>query len=237
MKKILLLFALLTPMLMFAEENKGPIFSCGFESKEEIKNLSGNFSGKAKFLEGKKGKALELLSGMSCNFPSKNCIQKTEGTLSAWICPAWKLRDIKTPRTRIFAVMNKEQKTKPIHRYNYFCILGNSYGNIEKGIPYQLYCLIRETKQEQGRLTISEAAWEANTWQHVAVSWRIGTGRKDGEFLFYLNGKLMGRRTDFRACKIDMGKYLTCAPSGLIDELKIWDRILTEEEIKKEAKK
>jgi Concanavalin A-like lectin/glucanases superfamily len=237
MKFLLLLCGLFVSIFTFAEDDNEEIFYCGFENKAEVKKLSGSFSSKAKFVKGRKGKALELPSGMSCSFPAKNCVSGTEGTLSAWIFPGWPLRDLNSRRVRLFAIMNKEQETKPIHRYNYFCILGHSYGNIEKEIPYQLYCLLRETKQEQGLLKIPTASWKANAWQHIVISWRIGTGKKDGEFIFYLNGKLVARRSDFRAYKIDLGKALICSPNGLLDELKIWNRILTEDEVKSEYSK
>jgi concanavalin A-like lectin/glucanase superfamily protein len=237
MKIIALILTLITTIGLQAGEKNQPVFYCGFENMEEITALGGKASTSAVFVKGVKGNALDLKDNLGCFFPSNKAVPAKEGTLSAWIRPNWKLRNLKSSRRRIFAVVNKEQKTTPVHLHNYFCILGHSYGQIDKDIPYQLYCLIRETKQEQGLLLIPEAAWDPEKWQHITVSWRIGTGIKNGEFKFYLNGEMLGRRTDFRAVKIAMGKQLYSAPGGVLDELKVWDRILSEDEIKSEFSK
>jgi len=87
-------------------------------------------------------------------------------------------------------------------------------------------------KRKQGQLRMpDDLSWQKDTWQHICAVWRINTGKKDGVLKLYLNGERVGRRTDFRAYKIDLGPYLMFVPNGIIDELKIWDRILTDEEI------
>lgn len=230
-----LLFSLLISagchLLLNAQEKSEPILACSFESKEEVNGLKGKFNAQAcSFVPGIKGKALKMSGRHACVFPTKGVISSKAGSLSAWIKTDWDLRDIKNPRMRLFSVMNKKQKARPIHKHNYFSILALSYGNIKKGIPYMLYILARKDQEEQAVLLIPEAKWKANTWQHVLVVWQIGTGRKNGEFIFYLNGKMIERKTDFRAPKIELGEKFICMVNGTIDELKTWNRKLTEEE-------
>jgi Concanavalin A-like lectin/glucanases superfamily len=239
-KKLLFFMLILTGchLGLNAQEKSGPIFECGFESKKEIKALKGRFSYRQDSLvSGIKGKALRIPKGYGCFFPAEASISPKAGTLSAWIKTEWTLRDIKNQRLRLFSVINKTQKEKPAYKFNYFSILALSYGNIKKGIPYQLYTLARKNDKEQALLLLPGAKWKANTWQHIVVSWRIGTERKDGELIFYLNGKMLERKTDFRAVKINLGKNLACSIDGTIDELKTWNRILSPEEIISEYKK
>jgi len=239
MKTSLLILSLLFAGLLAAEEKDNPSFYCGFDSKEEISASRGIFSGRAKFIDGIKGKALDLAKGTACLFPREKCMAESEGTLLAWILPHWNLRDIKSGRLQMFRVINEEQgKNAPPH-YNYFCILGHSYGNIERGIPYQLYCYVNgeENSGVTGVLLLPDASWKAETWQHIAVTWRVNTGEKDGEFAVYINGEPVGRVTDFRAEKIKFGKKLSIVPDSAVDELKIWNRILSGDEIKMEFSK
>jgi len=238
MKAFLFISMTFLAFLAIAEEKNDPLFYCGFNSKEEITEKQGLFSEKASFTDGVDGKALDLKKGTICLFSTENCITGNDGTLTAWMLPHWDLRDIKSGMLQMFRIANEEQGKNAPHNYNYFCILGHSYGNVEKGIPYQLYCYINaESNQEAGLLVMPDASWQAETWQHVAVTWRINTGKKDGEFTVYVNGKQIGKVTDFRAEKLKLGKKLSIAPDGAIDELKIWNRILSEDEIKTEFSK
>ena len=74
--------------------------------------------------------------------------------------------------------------------------------------------------------------WERDTWQHICSVWRINTGKKDGVLKLYVNGKMVARRTDFHGYQIEFGEHLWFVPQGVIDELKVWDRMLTAEEIR-----
>jgi Concanavalin A-like lectin/glucanases superfamily len=232
-RKILLVGLLIVSCSLWinAAEDGGPVLACSFESKEEINGLSGTFNAKTcSFVPGIKGQALKMPGRHACFFPTEGIISPKAGTLSAWIKTDWKLPDIKNPRMRLFAVMNKKQQARPIYKHNYFSILSLSFGDIKKGKPYILYMLARSTPEEQAVLLAPNIKWDANTWQHVLVIWNIGTGRKDGEFIFYLNGKMVERKTDFRAPKVELGEKLVCQINGTIDELKTWDRKLSAEE-------
>ncbi len=232
MRKILCLFLLFSSVFLSGADVQ-PMFYCGFENQEEFDGLAGICNVSLKFVDGLKGKALDL-GRDSCSFPVAKTVPTPEGTLSVWISPIWKLRSKDSPRCQIFSVSNQKNSEEAVHLFDYLCLLGSSYGEPEKGVPFQLFCLVRKTKSEQGLLKIPDASWEPGHWQHIGITWRINTDKKDGEFIFYLNGKQIGRETDFRALRIELGERLACVPQGVIDEMKVWNKILSPEDLARE---
>lgn len=213
--------------LTHAAEKSGPFFTCSFESRKAVEKLGGILHGSAKFVDGLKGKAVDLPAGIGCKLPSAKCLPKTDGTLSLWMKPHYIL-DEHTPRGYSIITTWKGEET--------FRPLGLGYGNIAKGIPHKLCMFLRKRKRPRKRQVSVRAdevvRWQRDTWQHVTAVWRINTGKKDGVLKLYVNGKMVARRTDFRAYEIEFGEHLWFVPLGVIDELKVWNRMLTDEEVK-----
>jgi hypothetical protein len=214
-------------------EKEGPFFSCSFEKKEEMQKLEATAPySKLNFIPGIQGQALDA-KGISFSFPVSKCLPETEGSLSIWFSPYWDLNKRTEGKGRLIFCLNREQEKKPYFHYNYFDILGHSYGDPSKGDPYNLLMLIRKTKDKDTLLLLpDDISWDKGNWQHLVAVWRINTNRKDGVLKLYLNGRLAGRRTDFRAHKIDFSKKLIFSLDAKVDELEIWDRMLTDEEIR-----
>ena len=109
-------------------------------------------------------------------------------------------------------------------------------GDVAKGTPQKLYMVLRKKKRPQKQQVKAIAKdlvkWEKDTWQHIAAVWRINTGARDGAMLLYVNGKRVARRTDFKAYQITFGTYLWIVPDAVVDEMNVWDRMLTDEEVK-----
>jgi concanavalin A-like lectin/glucanase superfamily protein len=215
-----------------------PFFSCSFEDRAEINDLGGDCSSAVKFSPGLKGQAANARKGTSCKFPASKCLPKTEGSLSIWIYPYWKLDKEAKHKGRMISCVNEEQEIPEdagLHHYNYFCLLGYAYGNPSKGDPCNLVTLVRKGPGKESTLVFrDDVSWEKEKWQHLVVVWRINTNKLDGVFKLYLNGERIERKTDFRAYRIKLGKYLQINLDAKLDELKIWDRILNDVEVKEE---
>lgn len=83
---------------------------------------------------------------------------------------------------------------------------------------------------------VKENALKVEAWNHVVLTWtNFDTGRKDGRSAIYVDGKLVGEVTGRDlAMKWDLEKtriYLVYKYQGLVDELALFNRGLTAEEV------
>ncbi|MCE9530939.1 MAG: LamG domain-containing protein [Planctomycetes bacterium] len=84
---------------------------------------------------------------------------------------------------------------------------------------------------------VPRVAFKQGEWRHIVLSWsNLDTGKKDAVSKLYIDGKLIGEIKD-RAIgmKWDLDKagiYVAVNYIGLLDELAIFNRSLTESEIK-----
>ncbi len=83
---------------------------------------------------------------------------------------------------------------------------------------------------------VKRVAFKQGEWRHVVLSWKnFDTGKKDAVSQLWVDGKLMGEIKDRSlAMKWDIDKvgiYVAISYIGLLDELAIFSRPLTEAEI------
>lgn len=229
MKKILITCALLVAVnnLSAEAEKNGPKFYFGFESFEELKEVGGIAGPKARIITGMKGNAFKIPKGFPLYFPAGKAIPESEGTFSVWIRPSW---DYKDKKLLVFRVLNLEQKN-PSLLFNCFEIFGSWYGVPKKDMPCKLFTLRRESQNKQQKLLVDQAPWKKDAWQHLCVSWSTGSETKQGELKMYLDGKLIGRKNALKPVRIELGEKLSCTPEGDLDELKVWNRVLSPEEV------
>jgi hypothetical protein len=79
--------------------------------------------------------------------------------------------------------------------------------------------------------------WKAGDWHHVVLTWRnLDTGRDDAVTALYIDGRLIGEvkgRAIAMGWDIDKaGVYVAISYVGLLDELALFDRALTADEVK-----
>jgi len=85
---------------------------------------------------------------------------------------------------------------------------------------------------------IDRPGFKVGQWRHVAMVWRnLDTGRNDGRASLYVDGKLWGEIKD-KGYPLSMdwdldkvGIYVAVSYIGLLDELALFDRPLSEEEL------
>lgn len=95
---------------------------------------------------------------------------------------------------------------------------------------------IAESDPAAPLVRIKAVSWKVGEWHHLVINWRnFDTGRPDAEAALYIDGKLVGRVAD-RAIAMDWdldkaGIYVAVNYLGLLDELAIFSRALSETEI------
>ncbi|MCP5112461.1 MAG: LamG domain-containing protein [bacterium] len=103
-----------------------------------------------------------------------------------------------------------------------------SEGNGRERIP--------ESAPDAPLVRVVDVGFEAEDWHHVAFMWRnFDTGREDGHAALYIDGELKGELKN-RNITMDWdieqtGIYIAVNYIGLLDELAIFDRPLTGEEV------
>jgi concanavalin A-like lectin/glucanase superfamily protein len=78
--------------------------------------------------------------------------------------------------------------------------------------------------------------WKADVWHHVVITWNnLDTGKTDAVAALYIDGKLIGQVKDraiAMAWDVDRaGVYVAVNYVGLIDELALFNRMLTGSEV------
>lgn len=96
---------------------------------------------------------------------------------------------------------------------------------------------IGEDSPDAPMVRVPRVAFKQGEWRHVVLSWNnFDTGKKDAVSQLWIDGKLIGEVKDRAiAMKWDIEKtgiYLSINYIGLMDELGIFNRALTEAEIK-----
>jgi hypothetical protein len=83
---------------------------------------------------------------------------------------------------------------------------------------------------------VPKVPFKSGDWHHIVLSWKnLDTGKKDALSVFYIDGKRIGAIED-RALSMDWdmdktGIYLALSYIGLLDELALFDRALSAEEV------
>jgi hypothetical protein len=95
---------------------------------------------------------------------------------------------------------------------------------------------IGEDDPKAPMVRVPGVGWKADEWHHVVITWKnLDTGKPDAVTALYIDGKLIGEVKD-RAIAMGWdidkaGIYVAINYIGLLDELILFDRALTKEEI------
>jgi hypothetical protein len=97
---------------------------------------------------------------------------------------------------------------------------------------------IAESDPDAPLVRVPKIDWKAGEWHHVVLSWRnFDTGRDDGVSAFYVDGRLVGEvRGRAIAMNWDVekaGVYFAVNYIGLLDELALFRRELTADEVRR----
>lgn len=158
----------------------------------------------------------------SVNFSPNICPDK--GTISFWVKPDW-------------------NGDEPSERYRHFF-------SIRSGLFYLYWhrgaLTFSSTSRSQARHhyapSVSVTNWKAGEWHHVAVTWQRNEKTMRGVKRIFLDGKLAGEAKDvlmdFELTGaliiggIDGSETFERSADAAIDEFAIWERVLSDEEIK-----
>jgi len=94
----------------------------------------------------------------------------------------------------------------------------------------------KEDDPDAPLVRVPKVDWKADAWHHVVLSWKnFDTGKADAVSSLYIDGKRIGQVKD-RAIAMDWdvekaGVYVAINYLGLLDELALFDRALTEAEV------
>lgn len=94
----------------------------------------------------------------------------------------------------------------------------------------------KETDANAPMVKVPKIEWKSGEWHHVVMNWkRFDTGRPDGESAIYIDGREAGkigpRNLAMRWSVAKAGLYVAVNYIGLLDEMAVFDRPLTDEEI------
>lgn len=95
---------------------------------------------------------------------------------------------------------------------------------------------IGEDDPKAPMVRVPGVGWKADDWHHVVITWKnLDTGKADAVTALYIDGKLIGEVKD-RAIAMGWdidksGIYVAINYIGLLDELILFDRTLSNEEI------
>jgi hypothetical protein len=96
---------------------------------------------------------------------------------------------------------------------------------------------IGEDDPKAPMVRVPKIDWKAGDWHHVVLSWKnFDTGKPDAVSALYIDGKLIGEVKE-RAIAMDWdaekaGVFVGVNFIGLLDELALFDRALTADEVK-----
>jgi hypothetical protein len=97
---------------------------------------------------------------------------------------------------------------------------------------------IGEDSPDSPMVRVPKIGWKADDWHHVVLTWEsLDTGKKDAVTSLYIDGKLIGQVKGREiAMKWDIDKaniYVAINYIGLIDELALFRRALSADEVKR----
>ena len=197
------------------EDNLIAFYKFENDVRDIIQDHHGIIKGNPQFVEGKSGKALSF-DGVDdfVEIWNSNGLSLEKFTISSWV------KASNTPKTSEYSQWISKNS-------NYVFSWDHLNPSLKQSIAFYDGSVWRNSKIKSNLL--------ANTWYHIAASYN-GTDLK-----IYLNGKLEDsnsfRNPIFNTKNLTIGSgenpSLT-AFKGVVDEVKIWNRDLTENEIKAE---
>lgn len=237
--KVMFIFAILVVVsLFFADSSYAKInpknvvglWLFDNEGEEEISDLSGNgnngiiLGGKAKWVNGKFGKALEFSGSEYVSVPDSDSLDmKEQVTVMFWVTTEKKMVDMWNDRQAVVGKHYTEYEVGiymdgQIHTYT-----SDNAGNYDEGIMTTI----------AGKLPTKEATWELGKWYHIA--WTLEKQKE----VAYVNGIKLGEHNKAHANTkpgtnpLEIGERVggSLRLTGAVDEVIVLNVALGEEDI------
>ena len=197
----------------------GVLFYAGFEGSAEAVAVGDGKAeggdGAPRFAVGKRGSALFAGSdGGHVSYQLARNLKLDEGTIEFWLCPHdW------SAATKRFHVFFEAKEP------GWLLVYAQAY--------YGAMLLISDRTDVWSRVNQSIRGFEPGQWHHLAATWN------SHDICLYLDGKPSGRRPSPRIPQSvgsrftvgDRSWHTTQRENSLIDELYIYDRALTDQEV------
>jgi hypothetical protein len=95
---------------------------------------------------------------------------------------------------------------------------------------------IKEEDPKAPMVRVPKVPFKSGAWHHIALTWKnLDTGKKDSVATLYIDGKMIGDVKDYdlsMGWEVEhAGIYVAVNYLGLLDELALFNRVLTVEEI------
>ncbi len=214
-------------------DNLGPIFYASFDQSLAPDIAGGSYSysktGAVVLTDGKFGQAAEIFPASELEYSGANNFNIAEGTIAFWFKPNWNADDKKN---HILFDLNPDYTSAS---ESYFSIAKSTQFGVNQALQHKL-ALAVEDKSDSDFNCYDKSGQEikAGEWYFAAGSWKFG----GGELKFYFNSetpscviKNLGAATDLGA-KIFVGSKRFAGTDAAIDEFLIFNRVLTDDEIK-----
>jgi dienelactone hydrolase len=200
----------------------GPlVFHCAFDGTLESSLASeGKIplkKGKATFAKGLSGQAV---INDEIQYESKENISKKKGTIMFWVSP---LEDLKANQS--YGIFNESPPNNP--GYNKLALW--IWGRGSTGL--RLRFDVRDPKDSYIVSKIKPVKWHKGMWHHVTGTWDCAKGLS-----LYLDGELLNKRFA-KWIPINHDFFTLNAKQFKFDNLKIFNKVLSPKEIKKEFDK
>lgn len=181
------------------------------------------------FANGKEGKGIELKPGASLIYPYEENFNIKQGTIQFWFKPDTSLLD---SQTHLFF---QHQSPSDNANLRFRLLLSSQNGACNHCYETYIY-----TGEDQGASKeLSEEDEDLNSWYYMATTWDSSTIK------IYLNGILLDTYTGKMnigspSDRIYIGSYYPvgdfAVANGIMDELKIYNYVRTESQIKEDFK-
>jgi len=193
-----------------------------------------------KLTEGRSGRGFKSEKpGDHAVFDSEGRLNVQEGTIDLWVQPNWDGGG-KTERV-LFDIVGS-----PPH-WNRFTIGVHPHTG---RLIFDIVCA-KETVENiwnADRYILADISnWKKGQWQRITATWKnVNSGKADAIMELFINGKKRGRRTGDRIAITELGDKIFIGASaegegklrfwdGVIDEVAVYDRAKTQEEISGEG--
>ncbi len=205
-----------TPELCFYEETRpvetSAFLYCPFDDETECRAGGERAPVEEKeisFAPGRTGKGIVLKEGSSLSYSSQDNIDPQKGTVMFWLKPVWS---------------SKDQRKHPFFSYGEnLNIFFDKEFKVELGLNDPYISLSAQSNHEAGEMI------------HLGLTYNL----LEEEYKLYLDGNQMdvstGSLSQSNYENLDVGTGEKGAAEGVMDDLKIFNRVLTEEEICLEA--
>jgi hypothetical protein len=167
----------------------------------------------AQLVEGRRGRGLRVTPALTLQYLTRDSFTAREGTIAFWMKPVgWSGIN----HMRFFLFARADQVT--LHFYMYY---GNPWFYIAGPTRYDL------VGSPSWQFAFEKGPFPEGEWTFLAGTY------KPGQQAFYINGRLIIRRTDGLIEPEFVSTGIIEIPAGdqVLDEIMVFDRVLTEPEV------